>query len=326
MKISVQNLSLEYVKGQKIIDDVSFEIQDGTLTTLLGPSGSGKSTILNMIAGLLAPTSGQVFFGEKDVTKLDVAQRNIGMVFQNYALYPNMTVRQNIDFPLKIAKVAKADRQQEVIRLAQIAHVEDQLDKKPAELSGGQQQRVAIARALAKKPNVLLLDEPLSNLDAKLRNEMREDIRRIQQETKVTTIFVTHDQNEAMHISDMVMLLSDGVIQQFAKPRDLYERPANLFVAKFIGDPEINLIKSDLVKGSDLVGIRPDVFNAYEGDVELTIKVLDIQKYNGDTQIDFEYAGSKMVATNVSGVNLESDKLFVNKKDLLGFDKNGRLM
>ena len=208
---------------------------------LLGPSGCGKSTTLNLISGLIKPTSGKIWFGETDVTNLPPENRGVGLVFQNYALYPHLTVRQNITFPLenlkgsaKLSKQVMEDKAFEAAKLVQIDHL---MDRKPSELSGGQQQRVAIARALVKVPRVLLLDEPLSNLDARLRLQTREEIRRIQQETGVTTIFVTHDQEEAMSISDMIVVMKDGYVQQIGKPQEVYDDPINLFVAKFLGTP-----------------------------------------------------------------------------------------
>ena len=203
------------------VNNLNVTIEDGTLAGLLGPSGCGKSTTLYMIAGLEKPTSGRIYFGDEDVTDLPAEKRGIGLVFQNYALYPHMTVRQNIMFPLENAKVPKAEAlkiAQEMADLVQIGHL---MDRKPGELSGGQQQRVAIARAIAKKPRVLLLDEPLSNLDARLRLETREEIRRIQQETGITTIFVTHDQEEAMSITDSIVLMKDGVLQQKEAPQEI---------------------------------------------------------------------------------------------------------
>ncbi|MBO7254700.1 MAG: ABC transporter ATP-binding protein, partial [Clostridia bacterium] len=254
----------------------------GKLIGLLGPSGCGKSTTLYMISGLQKPTAGRIFFGEDDVTELSTEDRGIGLVFQNYALYPHMTVKQNILFPLqnlkgsdKLSKQEMLERATEVAKLVQI---EELMDRKPSEMSGGQQQRVAIARALVKMPRVLLLDEPLSNLDARLRLQTREEIRRIQRETGITTIFVTHDQEEAMSISDMIVVMKQGIIQQTGKPQDVYDDPTNLFVAKFLGTPPINVFEGS-VKGGKLylgndavldvggvsdrdvmVGIRPEGF------------------------------------------------------------------
>ena len=238
------------------VNNFNIEIPDGKLVGLLGPSGCGKSTTLYMISGLQKPTSGQLFFGDEDVTELPTESRGVGLVFQNYALYPHMTVKQNILFPLqnlkgadKLSKTVMLERAYEAAKLVQI---DELMDRKPSELSGGQQQRVAIARALVKMPRVLLLDEPLSNLDARLRLQTREEIKRIQMETGITTIFVTHDQEEAMSISDFIVVMKLGVVQQVGKPQDVYDDPANLFVAKFLGTPPINVFNGE-IKGEQLL-------------------------------------------------------------------------
>ena len=239
MKITIEHLTKDF--GSTIaVNDFNAVIESGELIALLGPSGCGKSTMLNMISGILPSSSGRILFDEDDVTDVTPEKRGVGLVFQNYALYPHMTVLENFAFPLEIKKVKKAEREAKAIEMAKLVHVDMLLDRKPKQLSGGQQQRVAIARALIKNPRVLLLDEPLSNLDARLRIEMREEIRRIQQETQVTTIFVTHDQEEAMSISDHIVLMKDGFLQQVARPQELYDEPANCFVADFLGNPPIN--------------------------------------------------------------------------------------
>lgn len=239
MKVTIQNLT-KCFGATTAVNDFSAVIESGELIALLGPSGCGKSTMLNMISGILPVTKGKIFFDDEDVTDLSPEKRGVGLVFQNYALYPHMTVLENICFPLEIKKVKKEERIARAKEMAKLVHVEALLDRKPSQLSGGQQQRVAIARALVKHPRILLLDEPLSNLDARLRIEMREEIRRIQQETGITTIFVTHDQEEAMSISDHIVLMRDGFLQQIARPQELYDEPANCFVADFLGTPPIN--------------------------------------------------------------------------------------
>ena len=257
MKVELRNLtkifpSRNKKSGEEVVavNDFTFTIPDGKLVGLLGPSGCGKSTTLYMISGLQNPSSGKIFFGDEDVTELSPENRGIGLVFQNYALYPHMTVKQNILFPLqnlkgddKMTKEAMLERAYEAARLVQI---DELMDRKPSELSGGQQQRVAIARALVKMPRVLLLDEPLSNLDARLRLQTREEIRRIQKETGITTVFVTHDQEEAMSISDIIVVMKLGVVQQTGKPQDIYDDPTNLFVAKFLGTPPINVFNGEV--------------------------------------------------------------------------------
>ena len=254
MKIVLQNLTKTFPgRGRKdrndvtAVDDLSCEIPDGELIALLGPSGCGKSTTLNLLCGLEKPTSGRMLFGEDDITDLPPELRGVGMVFQNYALYPHMTVRQNILFPLENLKgkdrPSKEEMQTRAEETARLVQIEDLMDRKPKELSGGQQQRVAIARALVKMPRVLLLDEPLSNLDARLRLQTREEIRKIQKKTGITTVFVTHDQDEAMSISDRIAVMRLGVLMQMGKPQEVYDNPANLFVAKFLGTPPINVFE-----------------------------------------------------------------------------------
>jgi len=239
MRVKMENLTKQF-GTLTAVDHFNVEMEDGELIALLGPSGCGKSTILNMLAGILPVTDGKIWFDKDDVTKMPPEERGIGLVFQNYALYPHMSVLNNICFPLEIQKVPKEERIRRAKEMAELVHVETMLDRKPRQLSGGQQQRVAIARALVKNPRLLLLDEPLSNLDARLRLEMREEIRRIQQKTHVTTIFVTHDQEEAMSISDHIVLMKAGVKQQYDVPQALYNEPANQFVADFLGNPPIN--------------------------------------------------------------------------------------
>ncbi|MBQ6602660.1 MAG: ABC transporter ATP-binding protein [Eubacterium sp.] len=268
MKVVLQNLTKRYpnlnkkIKGEVVaVDSFNFEIPDGKLIGLLGPSGCGKSTTLNLICGLEAPTEGRILFDDEDVTGLPPEKRGVGMVFQNYALYPHLTVRQNIMFPLEnlkgADKLTKEQMKEKVEAAAKLVQIEKYMDRKPAALSGGQQQRVAIARALVKIPRVLLLDEPLSNLDARLRLQTREEIRRIQRETGVTTIFVTHDQEEAMSISDMIVVMKEGRVQQIGKPQTVYDDPVNLFVAKFLGTPPINVFSGCVKDGVLYIGNEP---------------------------------------------------------------------
>ena len=268
MKIRLENLTKKFPNRSKkggadvvAVDNFNFEIPDGKLIGLLGPSGCGKSTALNLISGLESPTSGRIFFDDEDVTDIEPENRGIGLVFQNYALYPHLSVLKNITFPLenlngadKLTKERMKDKAYEAARLVQI---EELMDRKPSELSGGQQQRVAIARALVKRPRVLLLDEPLSNLDARLRLQTREEIRRIQRETGITTIFVTHDQEEAMSISDLIVVMKSGKIQQIDKPQKVYDDPKNLFVAKFLGTPAINVFVGSVKHGRVFIGDDP---------------------------------------------------------------------
>ena len=264
MKVVLEHLTKRFPSRSKKGDDViavndfDFEIPDGKLIGLLGPSGCGKSTTLNLISGLEAPTSGRILFGDDDVTRLPPENRGVGLVFQNYALYPHLTVLENIQFPLKnlrgAEKLSKAQMLEKAMAAAKLVQIDELMERKPSEMSGGQQQRGAIARALVKTPQVLLLDEPLSNLDARLRLQTREEIRRIQRETGITTVFVTHDQEEAMSISDIIVVMKNGVKQQVGAPQDVYDDPANLFVAQFLGTPPINVFDGRLDGGKLYIG------------------------------------------------------------------------
>jgi len=236
------------------VDALSLDIADGEFMVLVGPSGSGKTTALRMLAGLEEVDAGAVFIGERDVSDDPPKARDVAMVFQNYALYPYLTVAANIGFPLRIAKVKKRDREARVKEVAKLLGLTEYLDRKPAQLSGGQRQRVAMGRAIVRVPSVFLMDEPLSNLDAKLRVQMRADIAALQADFGITTVYVTHDQAEAMTLGHRVAVLHDAKLQQVGPPRELYERPANLFVAGFIGSPAMNL----LPQNGKVAGFRPE--------------------------------------------------------------------
>ena len=285
MKVVLQNLTKIFPSRNKksneevvAVNDFTFEIPDGKLVGLLGPSGCGKSTTLYMISGLQKPSGGKIFFGEDDVTDLSPENRGVGLVFQNYALYPHMTVKQNIMFPLQnLTGADRLTKEQMIERAyyaAKLVQIDELMERKPSELSGGQQQRVAIARALVKMPRVLLLDEPLSNLDARLRLQTREEIRRIQRETNITTVFVTHDQEEAMSISDLIVVMKLGVVQQIGKPQDVYDDPTNLFVAKFLGTPPINVFDGKVEGGKLYIGSDAvlDVAGVEDQDVTVGIR------------------------------------------------------
>ena len=284
MKVTLQNITKAFPSRNKkqpqdviAVNDFSMEIPDGLLVGLLGPSGCGKSTTLNLLSGLQKPTAGKIFFGEDDVTNLPPEHRGVGLVFQNYALYPHLTVQQNITFPLENRKgkdkLTKAQMAEMALETAKLVQIDAYMDRKPSELSGGQQQRVAIARALVKRPRILLLDEPLSNLDARLRLQTREEIRRIQKETGITTIFVTHDQEEAMSISDLIVVMKEGVVQQIGKPQEVYDDPVNLFVAKFLGTPPINVFDGTVKQGKLYVGESCLMDLPFEdGDVDIAIR------------------------------------------------------
>ena len=284
MKVTLQNLTKKFPSRNKknpapviAVNDMTIEIPDGQLIGLLGPSGCGKSTTLNLLSGLQKPTEGKIFFGGDDITDLPAEHRGVGLVFQNYALYPHLTVRQNITFPLENRKgkdkLTKAQMAEMALEAAKLVQIDTLMDRKPSELSGGQQQRVAIARALVKTPRILLLDEPLSNLDARLRLQTREEIRRIQRATGITTIFVTHDQEEAMSISDQIVVMKDGVLHQMGKPQDVYDDPVNLFVATFLGTPPINVFDGCVKDGKLWIGTE-NILNVPEiCDMQLKVAI-----------------------------------------------------
>jgi multiple sugar transport system ATP-binding protein len=346
MDIRLVNLTKVFAdKNSEVraVDNLDITIPSGKLIGLLGPSGCGKSTTLYMISGLEAPTSGQIFFGEEDVTDLPAEKRGIGLVFQNYALYPHMTVRQNIMFPLQNMKLPKAEIIARTEKYARLVGIEELLSRKPKQLSGGQQQRVAIARALVKEPQVLLLDEPLSNLDARLRLQTREEIKRIQRKTGITTIFVTHDQEEAMSISDEIVVMKFGVMQQKGKPQEVYDNPTNQFVAKFLGTPPINIFNAVVNKGSlfigpDLigaapyedqevtVGVRPEGFEICENGA-LSIHIVSVEHIGRDISIvgynkysekeTFRFiinSGIKIEENTDVRANIKKDKIFIFNK------------
>ncbi|MBF6272734.1 sugar ABC transporter ATP-binding protein [Nocardia sp. 852002-20019_SCH5090214] len=296
-----------YPGGTKpAVDKLNLEIADGEFLVLVGPSGCGKSTSLRMLAGLEEVNDGRILIGEKDVTDAEPKQRDIAMVFQNYALYPHMTVAENMGFALKMAKVGKAERTQRVLEAAKLLDLEDFLDRKPKALSGGQRQRVAMGRAIVRQPQVFLMDEPLSNLDAKLRVQTRTQIAQLQRRLGTTTVYVTHDQVEAMTMGDRVAVLKDGLLQQCASPRDLYRDPANLFVAGFMGSPAMNLFTLPVSDGSVtvgghsialprtvadaagetvVVGIRPEHFDPAGGSDGIAMEIDVVEELGSDAYI-----------------------------------------
>jgi len=239
----------------KVLKGIDLEIEPGQFLILVGPSGCGKSTLLNMIAGLESVTNGNISIGDRDVTHLDPKDRDIAMVFQSYALYPNMTVRENISFGLEIRKTPKAEKQAIVDKVSKMLQIEPLLDRKPKQLSGGQRQRVAMGRALARDPSIFLFDEPLSNLDAKLRVEMRSEIKELHQRVGTTIVYVTHDQIEAMTLGDVIAVMKDGEIQQFGSPQEIYDNPKNQFIAGFMGSPSMNFIPCQIEKVDDSMQI-----------------------------------------------------------------------
>jgi multiple sugar transport system ATP-binding protein len=244
MRVAIESLTVEY-GAFTAVDDLDLEVADGQLVAIVGPSGCGKSTTLGFVAGFTKASSGRLHFGDRDVTEVSPQRRKIGFVFQDYAIYPHLSVEENIRFPLDLAKVARREAEKKIAEMADLLDIGGLLKRRPGQLSGGQRQRVALARALVKEPVVLLLDEPLSNLDAHLRVQMRAEIRRIQLELGITTLFVTHDQAEALSIADQVAIMNAGKIETLAVPDEVYARPSTLFTARFIGSPQMNLWSSD---------------------------------------------------------------------------------
>ncbi len=254
MSIRIENVTKAYKSGPRAVDDVSLEVRDGEFMVLVGPSGCGKSTLLKLIAGIEETTEGAIFIGERDVTLLDPRKRDIAMVFQNYALYPHLSVRGNLGFGLKLRKTSKSEIATRVDAVARILGLEEMMDRKPGELSGGQRQRVAMGRAIVREPAAFLMDEPLSNLDAKLRVSMRAQLSRLHERLGVTTVYVTHDQVEAMTLGQRVAVMRGGVLQQCDTPDQLFDHPANLFVAAFIGSPAMNLVEATVDDGEARFG------------------------------------------------------------------------
>ena len=338
--IQIEKLKKVYDNGHEALKNINLEINEGELVCLLGPSGCGKTTILNLLAGLLDPTSGEIKFDGESVVNKHPKDRNIGLVFQNYALYPHMTVLENIMFPLTVGKnkMPKSEAMEIAKKYMKITSIEELADKKPGNMSGGQQQRVAITRALVQNPKVLLLDEPLSNLDARLRLKIREEIRRLVKEIGITTIFVTHDQEEALSISDRIVLMNQGIVQQFDIPQNLYLEPANLFVAQFMGNPIINIyemekdgnvlkgenfsidlsllnkdrFKAELTEDKYVVGIRPEYFVNSKNPL-FNVEIETVELIGKDCILNFK----------VNGVNSKSivdvnDN--IRENDNVGFD------
>jgi multiple sugar transport system ATP-binding protein len=301
--ISIAGLEKQY-GSFPVLKGISLSIRDGEFISFLGPSGCGKSTLLYCIAGLEAINGGSIHFGAQDITALSPRARNIALVFQDYALYPHMTVRDNIAFPLRQQKVDRAAIGRQVDWAAEVLGLEELLDRLPVDLSGGQRQRVAVGRAIVRNPSVLLMDEPLSNLDAGLRVRMRTEIRKLQRDLKITVIFVTHDQEEAMVLSDRIAVMLRGVVQQFYAPNEIYRQPANHFVAGFIGSPQMNFLQAGIIgmngEEETLFGIRPHDLSpvAQSSDDILLTGNLTLVEPAGHIQfLDVEVAGQMVKAT-----------------------------
>ena len=322
--VTLKNITKSYDNKKIIIDNVNLEIKDKEFIVLVGASGCGKSTLLRMIAGLEDITEGEIFIGDKKVNNVAPKDRDIAFVFQSYALYPHMSVRENIAFGLKMRKTPKEEIEKKVKQAAQILNLEEYLDRKPKDLSGGQRQRVALGRAIVRNPKVFLMDEPLSNLDAKLRVQMRSEIKKLHEKLQTTFIYVTHDQTEALTMGDRIVVLNNGVIQQADTPDEIYNNPANTFVAGFIGSPQMNFIDGkDLgLDENILYGIRPEKMNKPDGEIKLSVNV-DISEMLGSERIAYFNIGDKKCSAVLSseqniGKTLE---ISIKTEDLYKFDK-----
>jgi multiple sugar transport system ATP-binding protein len=331
-EIVLDNISKVFAGGVVAVDDVSLAIGSGEFLVLVGPSGCGKSTLLRMIAGLEQATDGTISIGERDVTDLPPRSRDVAMVFQSYALYPHMTVRQNLGYGLKVRKTPKREIAERVARAAQLLGLDELLDRKPAALSGGQRQRVAMGRAIVREPKAFLMDEPLSNLDAKLRVSMRAQLAALHGRLSTTTIYVTHDQIEAMTLGQRVAVMRDGRIQQVDTPQELYARPANLYVAAFIGSPAMNLVEAEVVGGQVrfggyaiplpeagappaghvVVGLRPEAFEdgafADPSLPRMDVKVEVVEELGADTHVLFSVAAPRVEVSEARAAAGEEDE------------------
>ena len=350
--IHIENLRKVYDNGYEALKSINLEVNKGELVCLLGPSGCGKTTLLNLLAGLLDPSSGDIKFANESIIGKHPKDRDIGLVFQNYALYPHMNVLENIMFPLTVGanKKTKPDAEKIAREYMKITSIEDFATKKPGEMSGGQQQRVAITRALVQNPKVLLLDEPLSNLDARLRLKIREEIRTLVKKIGITTVFVTHDQEEALSISDRIVLMNQGIVQQFDEPQNLYLEPANLFVAKFMGNPIINILemskendvlvsndfsininnldksrfKKDLTQSKYIIGIRPEYIKISQ-DTLIRVNIELKELIGKDCIINFKLnnTNSKLITTIANnltegdeiGIDIDYDNIYIFQED-----------
>ena len=344
--ITLDNISKQYGGAAPAVDRVSFTVEAGTFTVLLGPSGCGKSTTLRMIAGLDEPTSGRIHIGGRDVTELAPAQRKISMVFQSYALFPHLSVKENILFGLRVRKEAKSEYAGRLNQVAQLLGLEKLLDRKPSQLSGGQQQRVALGRAVISQAPVCLMDEPLSNLDAQLRHEMRREIRALQQSLGITMVYVTHDQTEAMSMADRVVLLNGGRIEQNDSPDMLYANPGSEFSARFIGTPPMNLLKLDprsggvlgredagsvsgIVRGAEKLGLRPEHIAIHEnGGFPATVE--SVEYFGTDSIVICKVGANSGIAVRAAG-HLRAQpgariKLHWNNTNQHFFDASGKAL
>ena len=322
--VILKNVKKTYDNNKVVINSVDLEIKDKEFIVLVGSSGCGKSTLLRMIAGLENITEGEIYIGDRKVNDVPPKDRDIAFVFQSYALYPHMTVRENIAFGLKMRKVPKNEIEEKVAQAAQILNLTEYLDRKPKQLSGGQRQRVALGRAIVRNPKVFLMDEPLSNLDAKLRVQMRSEIKKLHEKLQTTFIYVTHDQTEALTMGDRIVVLNNGNIAQIDTPDEVYNNPKNTFVAGFIGSPQMNFIdgKDLSLDENILYGIRPEKMVKPDGNIKLTVNV-DISEMLGSERIAYFDIGEKRCSAVLSsdfniGKTLD---LSINSADLYKFDK-----
>jgi len=360
--LKIEDLSKNFGTTE-VLKKINLDIDEGNFLVLLGPSGCGKSTLLNIIAGLETINEGNVYIDDYNVSKVEPKDRNIAMVFQSYALYPSMNVKENMIFGLKQAKISKEKIEEQLKKVSSFLKVDELLNRKPSQLSGGQRQRVAIGRALVREPRIFLFDEPLSNLDAKLRVEMRREIKKLHQKLKTTVVYVTHDQTEAMSLGTKIAIMNHGVIQQNDTPEIIYNKPSNTFVADFIGSPSMNLIKGNIIKKSDQLsfvgegannsiqipinnynfykkteldnkevyfGIRPEHIHykkSNEKDFEIKLKA-DLSEYIGHEQIiTFNYFNQEVLAKFPSTIKIETNKemnLYFDLSQISLFDKNSK--
>lgn len=343
-EVVLKNVKKAYDKNV-IIKNIDLEIKDKEFLVLVGASGCGKSTILRMIAGLEDITEGEIFIGDKKVNKIPPKDRDIAFVFQSYALYPHMSVYDNIAFGLKMRKFSVDDIDKKVKEAAEILNLTELLQRKPRQLSGGQRQRVALGRAIVREPKVFLMDEPLSNLDAKLRVQMRSEIKKLHQKLQTTFIYVTHDQTEALTMGDRIVVLDKGVIQQVDTPDNIYQNPENTFVAGFVGSPQMNFMDGTVVDGvlkinnfpiyitdeqkraigereSVIIGVRPENMNCPDGDIKLGVKV-DVSEMLGSEKIAYFYIGDAKCSVKLPPTFSVEDNLVlkINKNHLFFFDK-----
>lgn len=343
-EVVLKNIKKSYDKNV-IIDGIDLEIKDKEFLVLVGASGCGKSTILRMIAGLEDITGGEIFIGDRKVNKVPPKDRDIAFVFQSYALYPHMSVRENIAFGLKMRKISEEVIEQKVQEAAETLNLTELLDRKPRQLSGGQRQRVALGRAIVREPKVFLMDEPLSNLDAKLRVQMRSEIKKLHEKLQTTFIYVTHDQTEALTMGDRIVVLDKGVIQQVDTPDNIYQNPANTFVAGFVGSPQMNFIEGEVLDGTltvanmpiqlceeqknavgdrknIIVGIRPENMTSADGEIKIAVKV-DMSEMLGSEKIVYFYIGDARCSVKLPpNFALDEDLVLKIKKDnLFLFDK-----